>query len=135
MVSLDPAEGSCYTELVHDYDSDDDLECIYKITTWEKDWVNPAADGRISWERESYCTSDSNEEIERWQNRLHEVTMINCNMMTRSLHCMATEVRDLPMYDELSEVDDFLNKFEKEVLKQQHLDALKWVLCATPARW
>lgn len=43
--------------------------------------------------------------------------MLNCNMMTRSLHCMATEVRDLPTYDGLSEVDDFLNKFEREVSK------------------
>ena len=28
---LDPAKGSHYTELVHDYESDDDLGCIYKI--------------------------------------------------------------------------------------------------------
>ncbi|MCY6524848.1 hypothetical protein, partial [Actinobacillus pleuropneumoniae] len=48
---------------------------------------------------------------------------------------MTTEVRDLPMYDRLSEVDDFLNKFEREVSKQQRFNALKWALCATPARW
>ncbi len=33
VISLDPAEGSRYTELVRDYGSDDDLDCIYKITT------------------------------------------------------------------------------------------------------
>ena len=77
--------------------------------------MNPTTDGRLSWEHESSCTSDLDEEIERWQNRLHEVTTLNCNMMTRSLHCVATEVRDLPMHDGLSEVDDFLNKFEREV--------------------
>jgi len=64
VVPLDPAEGSCYMEPMHDYDSDDDLDCIYKITVREKDWVNLTADGRISWERESSCTLDSNEEIE-----------------------------------------------------------------------
>lgn len=32
IIPLDPAEGSRYTELVHDYESDDDLDCIYKIT-------------------------------------------------------------------------------------------------------
>ena len=32
IVPLDPVEGSCYTEPVHDYESDDDLDCIYKIT-------------------------------------------------------------------------------------------------------
>ena len=115
VVPLDPAEGSRYTNPVRDYDSDDDLDCFYKITTWEQDWVNPTADGKLSWERESSCTSDLDEEIERWQNRLQEVTTLNCNMMTRSLHCVAIEVRDLPMYDGLSEVDDFLNKFERIV--------------------
>ena len=43
-VPLDPAEGSCYTEPVRDYKTDDDLDCIYKITTREQDWVNPTAD-------------------------------------------------------------------------------------------
>ena len=66
VVPLDPAEGSRYTEPVRDYDSNNDLDCIYKKTTWEKDWVNPTADGRISWEHESSCTSDSDEEIEQW---------------------------------------------------------------------
>jgi len=32
VVSLDPAEGSRYTEPVRDYESDNDLDCIYKIT-------------------------------------------------------------------------------------------------------
>jgi hypothetical protein len=32
VVPLDPAEGSRYTEPVRDYESDDDLDCIYKIT-------------------------------------------------------------------------------------------------------
>lgn len=45
MVPLDPTEGSRYTEPVHDYDSDDDIGYIYKITMHEKDWVNPTIDG------------------------------------------------------------------------------------------
>ena len=32
VVPLDPAEGARYTEPVRDDDSDDDLDCIYKIT-------------------------------------------------------------------------------------------------------
>ena len=32
VVPLDPAEGSRYTNLVPDYDNDNDLDCIYKIT-------------------------------------------------------------------------------------------------------
>jgi len=33
VVPLDPAEGLRYIEPVCDYESDDDLDCIYKITT------------------------------------------------------------------------------------------------------
>ena len=33
VIPLDPAEGPRYTEPVRDYESDDDLEWIYKITT------------------------------------------------------------------------------------------------------
>ncbi len=78
---------------------------------------------------------DSDDEIERWQNQLHEVTMLNCNMMVRSLRCVTTEARELRTYDGLTAVDEFLNKFESAVLGKQWFDALKWALCATPMQW
>jgi len=37
VIPLDPTKGSRHTEPVHDYESDDDLDCIYKITAQEKD--------------------------------------------------------------------------------------------------
>ena len=67
VVPSDPAEGPCYTELVHDYEeSHDDLDRIYKITTRDQVQINPTADGRISWDYESSYTSDLDEEIKRW---------------------------------------------------------------------
>ena len=33
VVPLDPVEGACYAESMRDDDRDDDLDCIYKITT------------------------------------------------------------------------------------------------------
>lgn len=45
VIPLDPIEGSRYTELVCDYESDNELDYIYKITTREQDWVNPTVDG------------------------------------------------------------------------------------------
>lgn len=48
--------------------------------------------------------------------------------MMRSLHYIELDVRDLPMYDGLSEVDDFLKRFEREVSEHKCFDALKWVL-------
>ena len=96
--------------------------------------MNPTVDGHITWERESSCTSNFDEEIERWKNWLHEVTTLNCNMMTSSLHYVLMKVRDLLTYDALNEVDTFLDAFEKEVLEKQHFQALDWVLWATPVR-
>ena len=106
---------------MHDDESDDDLDYIYKITVRNQDWLNPTADGRFPWEHESSCTSDSDEETEQWKNWLHEVTTLNCNMNTRLLHYISTEVRYLPTYDGLSEVDTLFNKFEGEVHEKQCL--------------
>jgi len=53
IVPLYPAKGSCYTEPVQDYESNDNIDCIYKITVRDQDWVNPTADGRITWDCES----------------------------------------------------------------------------------
>lgn len=135
VVPLDLAEGAWYTELVCDDDSDDDLNCIYKITVQGEDWVNSTINGRISWERGSSCTLDSDNEITRWQNLLHEVTTLNWNIMIRSLCCIKTEARELSTYDGLSMVDEFLSKFESPIPEQQWFDALKWELRAAPARW
>lgn len=44
VVPLDTVEGLCYTKPMRDYESNDDLDCIYKITVHEQDWVNPTAD-------------------------------------------------------------------------------------------
>jgi len=98
IIPLDPSKGSHYTELVRDYESDDDLDYIYKIMAQEKDWVNPTVDGWISWECESSYALDSNEEVERWQNRLHKVTTLNCNMIQG--HCVVYQQKKdicLPM--------------------------------------
>ena len=82
--------------------------------------MNPTADGHISWDCESSCTSDLDEDLEHWQNRLHEVSTLHCNMMIKSLHCVLSEVRNLPYYNGLTNVDKFLDEFEKEVLEKHH---------------
>jgi len=40
-------------------------------------------------------------------------------MMTQSLHCVSSEVINLPTYDGLNDVDIFLDAFEREVLEKQ----------------
>ena len=64
IVPLDPAEGSRYTKPILDYESNDNLDCIYKIKMWDQNWVNPIVDGWITWDCESSYISNSDEESE-----------------------------------------------------------------------
>ena len=51
------------------------------------------------------------------------------------MYCVKAQNRELPIYDGLTEVDEFLVKFESTVPESQWFDALKWALRATPVRW
>lgn len=98
-------------------------------------WVNSTADGWIAWDCRSSYASNSYEELEHWQNRLHEVSTLHYNMMTKSLRCVSSEVRNLPYYDCLTDVDKFLDAFEREVPEDHYFQALDLALCNTPSRW
>lgn len=56
-------------------------------------------------------------------------------MMTKSLCSVSSEVRKLPYYDFLTDVDKFLDEFEHEVPEDHHFEALDLALRATPAKW
>lgn len=56
-------------------------------------------------------------------------------MMTKSLHCVSFEIEHLPTYDGLTDVDCFLDAFEREVSKKHCFHAFDCVLRAMPIRW
>ena len=85
------------------------------MTMKEQDCVNPTAKGDLSWERDSSCTLDSGQELENWQNALHEVSTRRCARITKSVHCMTFEVCNLPSYDGLGDVNTFLDDYEEQV--------------------
>ena len=135
VVPLDPTKGPCYIEPVHDYKSDENLDQIYKITVRDQDWVNLAADGCIAWDHEISCTTYSNKELEHWENRLHEVCTLRCNMMTKLLHCVSSKVRNLPYYNGLTNIDKFLDAFERKVFEKHLFQVLDLALRTMSARW
>ena len=75
IVPLDPAEGKRYTEPMHE---EEEMDHIYKLTMKDEDWINPTADGVLYWENDSELFSDFDEEIDNWQNRLHDVSALCC---------------------------------------------------------
>lgn len=59
---------------------------------------------------------------------MHEVSTLCCNMMTKSLHHISTEVRNLQHNDGLDDAILFLDKFEKDVLEEHWFQALDLAL-------
>lgn len=135
IVPLEPAEGAQYIEPVYDYEEDDDLNQNYKITPHDEYQINPTIDGQITQDREKSCTSDSNEELKHWQNRLHEVSTLCCNMMVKSLQWVSTKVRKNFHYDGLNNVNIFLDEFEREVPEEHRFLALELALHPMLTRW
>ena len=82
---LDPLEGPRYVEPVFNEGHGDHLETIYNTTTLQEDYINPTADGNLSWKCESSCTSDLGEALEKWHNQLHEVSSRKCARITKSV--------------------------------------------------
>lgn len=56
-------------------------------------------------------------------------------MMTKLLRYISPTVRNQHHYDGLTDVDLFLDTFEREVPENHRFQALDWALRATPARW
>ena len=102
---LDPVKGEWYTEPMHE---EEDVDNIYKLIAWDEDWINPTANGVLCWEKDSEWLSDSDGEIENWQNRLHDVFVLRCLRITKSFRCISSEVRELSYFDGFSSVRDFL---------------------------
>jgi len=47
--TLDPDEGHIYIEPIREEDHAYELENIYKLTAKQHDYINPIADGNLSW--------------------------------------------------------------------------------------
>lgn len=83
---LDPNEGDQYIEPVREDLDDVDLENIYKVTVRCEDYINPIVDAKINWASISSCSSDFDEALENWQQRLYEVATRKCTRITKHVH-------------------------------------------------
>jgi hypothetical protein len=101
----------------------------------EEDYVNPTADGVLSWRSITSCASDSDTGLENWQQRLHEVSTRRCARIDRAVRWVGTKIREPPSFHGVNDLEEFLTKYEDEVLENQRLLSLDIALKATPARW
>jgi hypothetical protein len=56
---LDTDEGPQYTEPIREEDHTFELENIYKLTARQQDYINPTANGNLSWRSDNTCSYDS----------------------------------------------------------------------------
>jgi hypothetical protein len=132
---IEPNEGRRYTETIREEDRTYKIENIYKLTTRQHDYINPTTDGNLSWRSESACSSNLEEALENWQNRMYEVSTRQCVRLTKSVHWIGTKISNIPTFDGLNHLETFLVEFEKIVPVQQRMFPLDEALKAKPARW
>jgi hypothetical protein len=132
---LDLDEGQRYTNPIREEDCAYELENIYKLTARQQDYINPMADGNLSWRSDNACSSDSEEALENWKNKMYEVSTRRCARLTIEVHWIDTTISNLPTFDGLNPLETFLSDFEESVPMQQRLLAMDEALKATPTRW
>jgi hypothetical protein len=128
---LDPTEGKRYIEPIRG----NNINNLYNMTAWMDDYVNPTTNGVLSWRSISSCASHSEEGLEHFQQRMHEVSMRQCARITRALHWIGTELYNPPKCDGLKDISLFAKAFELKVPEKQMLLALYLVLKVSPSRW
>ena len=101
----------------------------------QNDYINPTAEGNISWRCDSSCASDSDVGLENWKNRLYEVSARRCAFMSKSLRWIGTEITEIPSYHGLTDIQDLLTQFEQQIPYEQRIAAMNLAVQATPARW
>jgi hypothetical protein len=72
--------------------------------------VNPIVDGALNWWSISSYASDSEEELENWQQRLCEVSTRRCAHIIYVLQWIRIEVCDPSRYDGLTDVFFFYKR-------------------------
>ena len=131
IVPMDPQEGRRYIEPVKD-EVGRSLDHTYNIS---EDYIHPTIDGELGWCSTSSTSFESNDALENWQNRLHEVSFRKCGLITQSLRHVMTETVELPIYEGLPGLLEFFQEFEEKVFEPQRILDLDVALKATPVRW
>ena len=111
------------------------MESLYQMTTNQSDYINPTVEGNISWRCDNSCALVSDVGLENWKNRLYEVSARRCAYLTKSLRWIGAEIKDIPSFDGLVDVNDFLYQFEQEIPHEQRMLAIDLAVRATPAIW
>ena len=63
---LDPFQGPRYIEPIRAEEEARNMDSLYQMTANQNDYINPTAEGNISWRCDISCASDSDVGLENW---------------------------------------------------------------------
>ena len=104
------------------------MDSLYQMTANQSNYINPTIEGNISWRCDSSCASDSYVGLENWLNRLYEVSARRCAFMSKSLRWIGAEITEIPSYHGLTDIQEFLEQFEKKMPYKQRIAAMDFVV-------
>jgi hypothetical protein len=73
--------------------------------------------------------------LEKWHQILHEVCTRRCARIYLAVRWVGTEIREPPTFHGVNDLEEFLTKYEEDILETQRLLAPDIALKDTPTRW
>ena len=131
MAPMDPNKGQIYIEpmkgeLLRGWDH------AYNIS---EDYIHPTANKELGWRSTSSASSDSDDALDKWKNRMHKVSFRKCGLIIKSLFHVATEIVKSQNYKGIPDLSGFLMEFEEKVSEPQRLLALEEEMKDSPSHW
>jgi hypothetical protein len=106
IAALDPLEGDRFVEpTCLDWE---EINQLYITTVREEYYVNPTADGVLSWRSITSCASDLDTGLEIWKHRLHELSIRRCAKIDRAVRWVGTKIRGPPRFNGVNDLEAFL---------------------------
>ena len=87
------------------------LEDGITFAIFPKEYIYPTIEGEMGWCSASSASSDSDDALENWKNRMHEVSLKKCGLITQSLCHVETQIIEFLTYEGLSKLYRFLEEF------------------------
>ena len=111
---MDPQEGGRYIEPMKD---EVGRSWDHTCNIFEN-YIHPTVDGEIGWRSASSGSSNSNDALENWQNRLHEVSFRKCGLITSLFSVLQLILSSFPF---MKDFPDYQSSFKN--LKRNFLNS------------
>jgi hypothetical protein len=131
VATLYPYEADWYNEPLDEEVKILIIENIYKIIGHKEDYINPTTNRYLIWRSVKYHDMDSTDAMERWKNKIYEVSMRRCSPMSIEERM---EYFGSYMYDGSNPVDISIAWIQC-IPKYWRICTLESVLTWIPARW